>query len=623
MKYLKKIMTLALALVMCLSMSTLVFAGDDDEPAGNDPTPATDFDHPLTVTGLTAGDTVKFYQVIEWVGETEDHSDVTGWKAVSPFATYLTKEKLTEILVGTPVADDPDTPEDESEDSVPPTGITSEIAGALAKLAGDDGVDGEISGTTATLDNEEAGMWMALVTPADANTIYNPVFVAADYNTDAGGTVAMSDTYNGDAVAKSSTLKLEKTADTTPEDTNDDGKSTTTAVGDTVKFEVKTNIPAYGEVYTNPHFVLTDKLTAMELKADTENPCGYDIVVEGVSATYEDDEGEEHPSYTIAPAEDKKSYTITFEPGYLKTLKAAITDVTIKYSAIVTTDAAYAVNEEDNDVYIEYSHDPTDETDYDVKKDTTQHYTFSIDAEGAGEGQTVSGKKTSEVVKVGVDAAGNPILTATETSEITDTETWSGPLEGAVFGLFTDEDGTVPYKKKNADGTPGDTAMTASTGEDGRMNFAGLDAGTYYLKEISAPAGFVTDSTVHTIVISAETEKIEVTEWWNGTAWVSEKPTSGPAKEVTYETDVLKKYTVTIDGQPTATYTFTNEAESNTNEINWETAELVEKPFELVNKQGTELPSTGGIGTTLFYVFGGIMVLGAGILLVSRQRMTD
>ena len=41
----------------------------------------------------------------------------------------------------------------------------------------------------------------------------------------------------------------------------------------------------------------------------------------------------------------------------------------------------------------------------------------------------------------------------------------------------------------------------------------------------------------------------------------------------------------------------------------------------IVNKQGTELPSTGGIGTTIFYVVGAILVLGAGIVLITRRRM--
>ena len=38
------------------------------------------------------------------------------------------------------------------------------------------------------------------------------------------------------------------------------------------------------------------------------------------------------------------------------------------------------------------------------------------------------------------------------------------------------------------------------------------------------------------------------------------------------------------------------------------------------NRQGAELPSTGGIGTTIFYVIGGLLILGAAIILVARRK---
>ena len=41
----------------------------------------------------------------------------------------------------------------------------------------------------------------------------------------------------------------------------------------------------------------------------------------------------------------------------------------------------------------------------------------------------------------------------------------------------------------------------------------------------------------------------------------------------------------------------------------------------VANNQGATLPETGGMGTTLFYVIGGLLVAGAGILLVVRLRM--
>ena len=44
---------------------------------------------------------------------------------------------------------------------------------------------------------------------------------------------------------------------------------------------------------------------------------------------------------------------------------------------------------------------------------------------------------------------------------------------------------------------------------------------------------------------------------------------------------------------------------------------------EIQNLSGTELPSTGGIGTTIFYVLGFIFVVAAGVLLVTKKRMSS
>jgi len=575
MKHLKKVIALVLTLVTALAMATPAFAAD---PA---------YDTPITVTGLGTGDTVKFYKVIEWVGETTDHSDVAGWKAVSTYASVLTKDKLTEILVGTK-ADPTATPPVEAKD---PTGITSEIAGQLAKLA-TGGVDGTISGTTATLNNDAPGMWMALVTPADANTIYNPVFVSSDY-TAGSATIGMGENYN-DAVAKKSTLTLTKTAANAADYNGDNAK--TTAVGDTVSFTVTTTIPGYGDVYTNPHFVVSDTLTALKLNQDS-------VAVTGLQKGADKD-------YTVEASDT--GYTITFTEKYLKSLKTA-TEVTITYNAEVTSAAANVINEEDNEVKIEYSHNPNQQGDYDVKKDTTQHYTFSIDASGIGESESekIKGKKSSELVKVGVDAKGDPITEIKTTSELGDPEKdyAQGPLAGATFGLWKSTDSACE----------GDPFKTASTTDDGRMNFAGLDAGTYYLKEISAPAGYVPDTTIHTVVITATTKSVKVTEYYKNGEWSSTN--SDGAKAVTYDTDILESYKITIDGKTAAEYQFKNPATATSTEINWEEAELVEHPFPLTNTQGTALPSTGGMGTKILYTIGGLMVAAGGVFLAAKKRM--
>ncbi len=55
---------------------------------------------------------------------------------------------------------------------------------------------------------------------------------------------------------------------------------------------------------------------------------------------------------------------------------------------------------------------------------------------------------------------------------------------------------------------------------------------------------------------------------------------------------------------------------------NYTTTNL-EQTAEVTNNKGAELPSTGGIGTTIFYIIGAILVIGAGVLLVTRRRMSS
>ena len=106
---------------------------------------------------------------------------------------------------------------------------------------------------------------------------------------------------------------------------------------------------------------------------------------------------------------------------------------------------------------------------------------------------------------------------------------------------------------------PANTVLT--TGANGKIEIDGLDADTYYLREFKAPDGYNKLATDVDFTISGATE--------------------GEGGTLTYTTPVIK--------------------------VN--------------NQSGTELPSTGGIGTTVFYVVGGLLVVGAFILLVSKRRV--
>lgn len=141
-------------------------------------------------------------------------------------------------------------------------------------------------------------------------------------------------------------------------------------------------------------------------------------------------------------------------------------------------------------------------------------------------------------------------------------------LPKAQFVLYkevTSETGssTLYYKWNETDKkvewvTDMTAATVKTTNDSGAASFDGLADGTYYLVETKAPAGY--------------------------------NPLTAP---------VL----VTVAGSSTDTTKLSVTA-------------------EVENKTGTTLPSTGGVGTTVFYVLGAVLVLGAVVLLVTKKRMS-
>ena len=143
-------------------------------------------------------------------------------------------------------------------------------------------------------------------------------------------------------------------------------------------------------------------------------------------------------------------------------------------------------------------------------------------------------------------------------------------LEGAGFRLYSDEACNNEIKlKKNNDGTYSRDFSTGASGVEmisdnkGQFNVKGLDAGTYYLKETNPPAGYGACANKE-IVISATHDVNHV--------------------------DLSGNLSTTI-----------------------------------INKKagGITLPSTGGIGTTIFYVVGGGLMVAAIVLLVTKKRMEN
>lgn len=148
------------------------------------------------------------------------------------------------------------------------------------------------------------------------------------------------------------------------------------------------------------------------------------------------------------------------------------------------------------------------------------------------------------------------------------------PLEGAGFRLYTDPYCKSEYKlvkdptlSAYRPAKVGEKAVEMTSAEDGTFPIKGLDAGTYYLKETTTPKGYTT-ADVQTITITA-------------------------------------KHSIGSDDQPNVVLTGSKLANN-----------------QIVDRKGNILPSTGGIGTTILYVAGAVIVLVAafGIAFAVRRR---
>ena len=152
-------------------------------------------------------------------------------------------------------------------------------------------------------------------------------------------------------------------------------------------------------------------------------------------------------------------------------------------------------------------------------------------------------------------------------------------LAGATFQLSRDAAGAQVIKLVKVNDTTYRLALstetegvvdTITTGETGELVINGLADGTYYLTETKAPRGY-----------NLLREPVNVT--------IGHKDANGKLTETSFVADQTQT----------------------------DTSGLV----KVENNAGAELPSTGGIGTTVFYVLGSAMALGAVILLVTKKRM--
>lgn len=249
--------------------------------------------------------------------------------------------------------------------------------------------------------------------------------------------------------------------------------------------------------------------------------------------------------------------------------------VYIKYSATINASAVIGGDGNKNDSHLSYGNEGAYDT---TPGSSTTTYVWSFNIfKYTGDNHPLAGAEfvllnsdKTQVAKFKARTIAEPIIGEDGKPQTNEDET--PKTKDVPYSIFvgwvniaeiTDENGVINWNPPEG----ADFYYKLESPVDGYIHVGGLDADTYYLREIKAPNGYN---------LMAEDKEVKIE----------------PDQERDKENNGLISLTF-------AGYT-----------------------ANIVNNTGDELPTTGGIGTTIFYVVGSVLLVGAAILLITKKRMS-
>ena len=351
-------------------------------------------------------------------------------------------------------------------------------------------------------------------------------------------------------------------------------KANDASIGDTINYEVTSKVPDMTG-YTKYFFVLNDTMSkGLTFKDDVKVKIGEAELAADAYAVTSTVNGDGTTSIKIVL---KKFIQYTKDTAILVT-----------YSATLNKDAEVGTTANVNEVNLVYSNDPNynytgenepgaNEPKGETTKVQTETYTTELTIT-----KTDGNNKILTGAEFTLTGKGVNIVLVSESSfeEAADGTYWklkdntyttTDPIAAGV-DLAKYASTTAKYKKVNTltekTNTTAETNVKGFVDNEGKITFRGLGAGSYTLTETVTPAGYNTIEPIN--------------------------------------------FTISFD-KATKKFSSDNESIQRGADNTFSTT--------IVNNAGAELPSTGGIGTTVFYVLGGLLVVCAGVLLITKRRM--
>lgn len=333
-------------------------------------------------------------------------------------------------------------------------------------------------------------------------------------------------------------------------------------IGDSVPFQLKATLANNVSSYTTYKVVFHDTLSkGLTLNATYgEGGQNANVVTSGVTVKVGDADADKAANFVITAVKNTDgTTTLTVSCDDVKALGAGNSSViTVEYTAKLNENAVLGSAGNPNEVYLEYSNNPN----------KSEH------------GNNETGETPKDVV-----------IVFTYKTIINKVDSENKPLTGAAFKLeklIKGKDGAADTWTTVKEFTVDETTTS--------FTFSGLDDGQYKLTETKTPVGYNTIDPIYFVIEATHDETADALALKTLNAYLTDANGNK-------QTEMKDSESVNID---LGTVDLTAGSITTT----------------VVNKSGSELPSTGGIGTTIFYVLGGVLVLAAVVLLVTKKRMS-
>lgn len=536
----------------------------------------------FTINNTVSGHTYKLYQIL--VGDVSNLSEGTGTLSnVDPGSNAKKNDGETDEEFVKRVYD-----------TVNAVDVTADTLGKVALAFVNTAINPEYSvtgdGNTKEIDVNN-GYYIVVDTYMKSGTVTDGTDTISSYLVAVVGDTMVEPKDDYPTIDK-------KIVDTDANKAMDDSKKTdTAAIGDTINYEVSGNLPDMTG-YTYYYYYITDTLS----KGLTLNKNSFKVMVGDKTLAidtdyhiYVTDNGGGTTGFKLA-MENLKKYATDNSIAAGATIK-------ITYDATVNKDAAIGLDPNTNTVQLTYSNNPTqsvrkDSKDKGIPDDTvptgvgpdkvtktyvTELTIIKVDGDGnalKGAQFTLTGKNLDQII-VTTNTDFTQKAGGTYYKLKTGAYTQTAPkADGSNNNLYestsTKYECKVTTETRKLTQAGADTNITMEVDESGYLKFTGLNAGEYTLTETKTPDGYNTIDPINFTINASVKANTSTTETGGDIVWSSTKPT-----------------VIVLNGTFTTT---------------------------IKNTKGTLLPSTGGIGTRIFYIVGGILMVSAGIVLVTKAR---